>query len=241
MTRQPRELDCLIRVRPDVSETLQRRPSQRPKRFNGTACVCTRRAAHRRLSLRTGRASTEPRANARGESDEYGLHTVGSDASTEPRANARGEQRRLRLVRIQMVGFNGAACECTRRDSRTPKSSGSPTRFNGAACECTRRGLTAEMWNAGAIASTEPRANARGESAPSVTSLERSDSFNGAACECTRRGPHDGRCRPGRERLQRSRVRMHAERCGTGTRRPISYRASTEPRANARGENAPVR
>ncbi len=266
-----------------------------------------------RRPIRTRRpASTEPRAEARGEAvtNEEGepdtklqrsrvpkhaerFQKMRGDlapksASTEPRAEARGElggdEVEIPAGQLQRSRVPKHA-ESSSRSCR----SNSGTSFNGAACRSTRRGRFLIIAPLGVRqASTEPRAEARGEPGDNrgtidfmnwlqrsrvpkhaerrrrVTFVRSATRFNGAACRSTRRASARSETPTRSKPLQRSRVPKHAERSGS-VRRPSSFTqlqrsrvpkhaesilvptmvpralwASTEPRAEARGEIAVV-
>ncbi len=139
------------------------RSARRASCFNGAACRCTRivprsRRKKCRRSCFNGAACRCTRIESK------------SKAS-----------------RSSSAGFNGAACRCTRIAYSLSAVRIASTSFNGAACRCTRIAHNPFPVSVGSVASTGPRADARGSVA--------------AALDQQLAG-----------RLQRGRVQMHADR-----------------------------
>ncbi len=183
-------------------------------------------------------ASTRPRAGARGEQVIEQASSLGpARASTRPRAGARGEgcgayrpwhDRVLQRGRVPehaesctepsapcaaKRSFNEAACRSTRRDDLSVADAldiamASTRPRAGARGEFRRRGQQAAVEGA----STRPRAGARGEQRPLVGDAPNHSRFNEAACRSTRRDTGLGDDGDRAAWLQRGRVPEHAER-----------------------------
>ena len=209
--------------------------------FNGAARRSARKGPGAAAASRPRvRASTEPRAGARGRRMPSRCPPVASLASTEPRAGARGRSWVSRGRPHGGPGFNGAA----RRSAR-----------KGRGREAVRL-IVGE-------ASTEPRAGARGRPLRCSALASSGTGFNGAARRSARKAPsHEGRlpgcvrfngaarrsarkgrrcCRPGPpgSRLQRSRAPERAEGLASWSPPPASTWLQRS-RAPERAEGAGV-
>ncbi len=184
--------------------------------FNEAACRSTRRAARRQQAVhRRGRASTRPRAGARGEGHVRRLgHGSRHGASTRPRAGARGERSIPPPAwEVNIMLQRGRVPEHAERDTASGRRRMRAACFNEAACRSTRRARQArQLARLVTKASTRPRAGARGED------------WGRMGAQGTSEG------------LQRGRVPEHAERSSVYVTTQYGVIASTRPRAGARGE-----
>ena len=165
--RRPVTGDPLQRGRvPEHAEgrSARARAWRRCRSFNGAACRSTRKGRQRLPCRRPlDVASTGPRAGARGRSPIARGHRRLVAASTGPRAGARG--RRTLSVSSCRASFSlqrGRVPEHAEGASRSSGCHDEHERFNGAACRSTRKGLRRQLGNDQAVASTGPRAGARG-------------------------------------------------------------------------------
>ncbi len=173
------------------------------------------------------------------------------------------KEAKLQSVVARRCGFNGAACRCTRKGSPRPKPGEAAHPLQRGRVQMHAEGLMligtasqvralqrgrVQMHAEGirsdrrrdvlAPASTGPRADARGRVGGlpfgvALAELQRGRVQMHAEGVCAERQ------RARRCRLQRGRVQMHAEGLPRGRWRGRAARASTGPRADARGRHRP--